>query len=508
MKILIVDLTHGGTILASEFSKKQNCKVFAWDIYHTLSEEDKSSLEVQGIELVDESFYEDLFNENISIESDKFNISQESDNFNISLEKDNSKLLVVAPVHCNLPHPPQMTHHQAVGFLLKDKIKVPIIEITGVKGKTSTAAMLKEIYRDENPLILSSLGVEVVSGGEEITLQRDISITPASIITAWELAQEFYKDKKFHKDKFCTDKIPGVGICIFESSLGGTGLADVGVITNIAEDYTIAKGSSSASKAKLQMFESKLVVCDNDSYQEIYSHYTSVNPHTSVNHVSASINTKTNTFSIGGGDNNVNVKAQKINYGLHKTVFHVEVTDVKTINGKSINTSFEVSTFAPAQHHLENTLSAITAALSMGTSTDSVIKGLENFNGLPGRTSLCNRGEMTIIQEINPGINVTAVKKAVDMIKGYEKPALIMGGSYGVTCEEIDEKSLSNFLADMNDDVFLILTGDLGRSIWEKMGKNYNYRNNIEDAINEVDKAGMKNILLVYRSNFSELSMR
>ncbi|EKQ55660.1 MAG: UDP-N-acetylmuramyl pentapeptide synthase [Methanobacterium sp. Maddingley MBC34] len=516
MKILIVDMTHGGTVLASEFSKRTDCNVFAWDIYQTLSEEDISLLEDQGIELVDESFYGDHFNENISLDSDNLNLSldsnlnlsPESDNFNIFLENDNSKLLVVAPVHCNLPHPPHMTHHHAVGFLLKDQITVPIIEITGVKGKTSTAAMLKEIYRDENPLILSSRGVEVVSDGEEITLQRDISITPASIITAWELAQKFYKDKKFHKDKSYTDKIPGVGICIFESSLGGTGLADVGVITNIAEDYTIAKGSSSASKAKLQMFESKVVVCDNDSYQEIYSHHTSLDSHTSVN-VQASINQKPNTFSIGNGKNdNVNVKAQNINYGLHKTVFHVEVTDLKTINGKSINTSFEVSTFAPAQHHLENTLSAITAALSMGTPTASVIKGLENFIGLPGRTSLCNRGEMTIIQEINPGINVTAVKKAVDMIKGYEKPALILGGSYGVTCEEIDEKSLSNFLADMNDDVFLILTGVLGRSIWEKMGKSHNYRNNIEDALNEVDKAGAKNILLVYRSNFSELSRR
>ena len=487
MKILIVDLTHGGTILASEFSKKQDCKVFAWDIYHTLSEEDKSALEVQGIEMVDESFYESYFNENLSSGDD---ISGDD-----TLRDNNSELLVVAPVHCNLPHPPHMTHHQAVGFLLKDLITVPVIEITGVKGKTSTAAMLKEIYRDKNPLILSSLGVEVAGVGCQITLQKDISITPASIITAWKLAQEFYKDKKFDKDNFC-NKIPRVGIGIFESSLGGTGLADVGVITNIAEDYTIAKGSSSASKAKLQMFESKLVVCDNNSYQEIYSHHSPVNQ-------------KTNTFSMGGEKNdNVNVKVHNINYGLHKTVFQVEVTDLVTIDGKLINTSFEVSTFAPAQHHIENTLSAITASLSMGTPPKSVIKGLENFSGLPGRTSLSKRGKIMIIQEINPGINVTAVKKAVNMIKGYEKPALILGGSYGVTCEEIDEKSLSNFLADLNDDIFLILTGDLGCSVRERIGKNYTHHNNIELALNEAEKAGAKNILLIYRSNFSELSRR
>ncbi len=493
MRILVVDMTHGGTILASEFSKKQNCKVFAWDIYHTLSKEDKSALEVQGIELVDESFYESYFNENLSYGDD---ISGDDISGNDTSRDNNSELLVVAPVHCNLPHPPHMTHHQAVGFLLKDMITVPVIEITGVKGKTSTAAMLKEIYLDENPLILSSLGIEVVNIGEEITLQRDISITPASIITAWKRAQEFYKDKKFHKSKFCTDKIPGVGICIFESSLGGTGLADVGVITNIAEDYTIARGSSSASKAKLQMFDSKIVVCDNDSYQEIYSNHPPLNQ-------------KTNTFSIGGGENdNVNVKAQDINYGLHKTVFQVEVTDLQTINGKLINTTFEVSTFAPAQHHLENTLSAIAASLSLGTPTESVIKGLENFSGLPGRTSLSKRGELTVIQEINPGINVTAVKKAVSMIRDYEKPALILGGSYGVTCEEIDEKSLSDFLVDLNDDIFLILTGDMGRSVWEMMGKYYIYHNNIELALNEAEKAGAKNILLIYRSNFSELSRR
>ncbi|EKF86338.1 coenzyme F430 synthase [Methanobacterium formicicum] len=475
MRILVVDMTHGGTILASEFSKRKDCKVFAWDIYQTLSEEDKSLLEAQGIELVGESFYESYFHENIVLEND---MSRSS------LKNDKSNLMVVAPVHCNLPQPPHMTHHQAVGFLLKDQINVPVIEITGVKGKTSTTAMLKEIYRDENPLILSSLGVKVVEDGQEITLQKDISITPASIITAWQLSQKFYKNK-----------VHNVGICIFESSLGGTGLADVGVITNIAEDYSIARGSSSASKAKLQMFKSKVTVCDNESYQKTYSH------HYSLNH-------KPNTFSIDGIGDNVNVKAHIINYGLHKTVFQVKVIDLITINGTSINTSFEVSTFAPAQHHLENTLSAITASLSMGTPIESISNGLKNFTGLPGRTSLSKVGDMVIIEEINPGINVTAVKKAVNMIKGYEKPVLIVGGSYGVTCEEIDETSLSNFLADQSDEVFMILTGDLGLSLWKQMEKQYNYCNSIELALNKSKKVGAKNILLIYRSNFSELGRR
>ncbi len=61
-----------------------------------------------------------------------------------------------------------------------------------------------------------------------------------------------------------------------------------------------------------------------------------------------------------------------------------------------------------------------------------------------------------MIEEINPGINVTAVKKAVNMIKEYENPALVLGGSYGVTCEEIDEEALSDFLKGLDNEILVI----------------------------------------------------
>ncbi|BDZ70596.1 coenzyme F430 synthase [Methanobacterium petrolearium] len=402
MKVLVVDTTHGGAILASEFSKKQDFEVFAWDIYHTLPCEVKSSLKSQKIQLVDETFFDD------------FTQGKLSSSFK------NDELMVVAPIHCNLPHPIHMTHHQAVHYFMKDRISVPVIEVTGVKGKTSVVAMLKEIYREKTPLILSSLGVEVVADDEEINLQRNISITPASIITAWELAEELSTAENYN-----------IGICIFESSLGGTGLADVGVITNIAEDYSICQGKSCASKAKKQMFQSEIVVCDYDSCQKIYSKDSDF--HT--------LNQKTNTYSVEKKSNvfafKSNVFAFNINYGLFETSFQVRVRDLKTIHGKIINTSFECSTFAPAEHHLENALSAVCSSLSMGTPIKTIIRGLKSFKGLPGRTSIKNNylsGEnrkVRVIEEINPGINVTAVKKAVNMIKEYENPALVMGEVMG-----------------------------------------------------------------------------
>ena len=113
-------------------------------------------------------------------------------------------LTVVSPVHCDLESKiggdngrlrqgniKMMTHHEAVGFLLKNRIDVPVIEVTGVKGKTSVVWMLKEIFKDLNPLVLSSLGVEILKNekGEfkHHFLKRNISITPASILESFNL---------------------------------------------------------------------------------------------------------------------------------------------------------------------------------------------------------------------------------------------------------------------------------------------------------------------------------
>lgn len=485
MKVLVVDMTHGGSIIASGFSKILDCDVFAWDIYHTLTDEVKYEMGVQGIKLVDKDFYEN------------FNDIKSSNTSN------DNELIVVAPVHCKLPYPVDMTHHQAVDYLMRDRIPVPIIEVTGVKGKTSAVAMLKQIYQDQDPLVLSSLGVEVVKDGEDFTLQKDISITPASIITAWELVKNFHNQETKSTP---IKKIETPGICIFESSLGGTGLADVGVITNIVEDYSIAQGSSSASEAKSQMFKSKIMVCDCESFQNIYSK--------SQDYPVSLYEQKINTYSISEKFDESNVKAFDINYGLHETTFQVEVTELKTVNEGLINCSFGVSTFSPGQYHLENTLAAITVALTMETSIKSITSGLKNFKGLPGRTFLRSidtphkNQKVMVFEEINPGINVTAVKKAVNMIRDYENPALVMGGSYGITCEEIDEGSLLEFLDKIKESICIILTGELGKSLWDKIGRESLYYSQIDQAVTMAREYGAKNILLIYRSNFTDLNRR
>ncbi|MGC9516833.1 MAG: coenzyme F430 synthase [Methanomicrobiales archaeon] len=443
MKVLIVDMTHGGIKIALEFLKNDKNKVYAYDIYKTLKKQDKKLLQDKGLVFVNE------------VISDK-------------------DTLVISPVHCIVNQENQISHHKAVGLLLKDRIKCPIIEVTGVKGKTSVVHMLKEILKEFNPLILTSLGIEVIENGQNYVLDENISITPANIIKAWELAQNYQ-----------------IGIYILESSLGGTGLADVGVLTNLAENYPISQGTKTASQAKTQIFKSKLVACDYTAFKSYYSDFSD----------------KTITFGLENSDK-VKVSPLNINLGLNETHFKVKVNNLKTINGNLITTKFNVSTFAPAKHHLNNVLSAICASLILEVPIEIIKKGLNNYKGIKGRTSIIIKDGATIIEEINPGINVKAVEKSFDIINNYEDCAVIFGGKYGVTCEEIDEDKAAKFLSNTKNEVKLILTDELGKNIMTKISRKVDYKINIEDALNFAIELGYKNILLIYRSNYADINKR
>ena len=454
MKVLIVDMTHGGQLIASEFMKIPEFEVFALDIYSTMDSHTRYELQVNGLKFLES--IEDL--------KEHKNPGTESD------------FMIVAPVHCNLEYPVDMTHHEAVGFILKDRINIPIIEVTGVKGKTSVVWILKEILKDFNPLVLSSLGVEVIDDGKWKVLKSDISITPASIIESMKLSEGYE-----------------IGICIFETSLGGTGLADVGILTNIVENYPISCNTKVASDAKLQIFKSKAVACEINSFNSMYSEFME----------------KTNTFGNSTDDrNHANLTASQIRFGLVKTDFKIELEDFKTSSNNILNESIEVSTFAPSPYHVTNVLSAVCASLSIGVPMEKIKEGLNNFKGVKGRTSIEEHDGIRFIKEINPGLNVTAVKKALLMMEDMDNVGVIFGGKYGITCEEIDEESVSAVLDDINGYMPLILVDELGDSVKNILKRNFIYRNDLNGAIECSIDNTCSNILIIYRSNFSDLKKR
>ncbi|BAW31643.1 MAG TPA: coenzyme F430 synthase [Methanothermobacter sp.] len=442
MEALVVDLTHGGITIALELKKQFN-QVLAWDIYNSLDQKKKKLLEENGIKLVDKI--------------------PKSDN-----------LKIIAPIHCPLNLKIDYTHHEMVKILLSDDerlAKTPIIEVTGVKGKTSVVWMLKEILKPKKPLTLSSLGVFLSSEKGDEKLKEDISITPASIIEAVKLAN----GRNYQT-------------CIFESSLGGTGLADVGILTNIVEDYNIQGGREKASTAKTQIFKSKITCCEHTAYKKYYNSFKNVN-----------------TFSLT--ENDANLHPHDINYGLEKTNLKVHVKNLKTVTGKIYDMKFPIESFAPAPHYLLNLLAAIAGALTLDTNINLIKEGLRNFKGVKGRSSRRHIGEKIIIEEINPGINSEAIKYTLKMVENIKDPIIILGGDYGVTCEEIDENKTASILKNFTKEI--ILTGELGKNIRKKLGKKtIPYIKNREDALRHALSTTKKHIILIYRSEYSKLQER
>jgi UDP-N-acetylmuramyl pentapeptide synthase len=143
--------------------------------------------------------------------------------------------LVVAPVHLDPAHPllnrhaiPVISHHKAVRELLGNDVPVPMVEITGARGKTTTAYALAHMM--PGPGVLhTSAGTYVYP---ERTLLWKKSITPAAVLSAARYARSIH------------------GWLIAEESLGVTGAGNLAIITS-PDDYRCAAGNKSALAEKL-----------------------------------------------------------------------------------------------------------------------------------------------------------------------------------------------------------------------------------------------------------------
>ncbi|WP_405306977.1 coenzyme F430 synthase [Methanobrevibacter sp.] len=472
MNNLVIDLTHGGVKIAISLAKKGK-NVLAYDLYNTLKSIDAKMLQVYDVELIQ---------------------LEELTNFKGDMN-------VIYPIHMPLTFDeiksfnPQLnytfqSHHEIIGEILngwgEDILKV---EVTGVKGKTTSVFMLKEILSDENPLILSSLGALLYENEREIVLKKDISIAPANIKETIDLAYKIANPIcKIADGVVESENLRKYNSAIFESSLGVSGIGDVGLLLNIVEDYPIAKGRSSASEAKKQVFRCGCVCIQKEALDKYYS---------DQNH------DRINTFSLT--DSTSNLFATGIEYGLDQTILEITYNDVKTINDNVISGEIKLKTFAPGPHHVSNVLGVTLTCLSLEIEPDRIMNGLENYKGIPGRTTKKTIENSIIIEEINPGLNTEAIKESVNMIRDLKDYYISIGGDYGITCEEIDEEKLSDFLNTINTDI--ILTGELGLSIEPKLTKKTIYFKNYADVYDMAVKNN-KNLLFIYRSDYRKVSQR
>lgn len=144
--------------------------------------------------------------------------------------------LLFAPVHLDPSHPlfrripaPCCTHHQAARWILGRNIPSPFVEITGARGKTTTAYALAHVMNGPG-ILHTSRGTERFP---DRTLISRSGITPAALVGPANLAHEM---KRW---------------CIGEVSLGFCGAADLGIMTS-SEDYRFSAGKKSAVLEKLR----------------------------------------------------------------------------------------------------------------------------------------------------------------------------------------------------------------------------------------------------------------
>lgn len=191
MRILVLDTIHGGTEIAGALQEGRH-SVDAVDVY-------RGEIGVPAAEAARRSYD-----------------------------------LVVAPVHLDPDHPllgraPEcITHHEAVRRLLGPCRPTPMVEVTGARGKTTTATALAHVLGGRG-VLHTSMGTFLFP--ERRRLWRR-SITPASVLSAAEEA------------------VACGGWLIAEESLGVSGTDDLAILTS-GDDYPCAAGKKRALVEKV-----------------------------------------------------------------------------------------------------------------------------------------------------------------------------------------------------------------------------------------------------------------
>ncbi len=332
--------------------------------------------------------------------------------------------LVAAPVHL-WPGSPALaearrlgkriiTHHQAVGELIGQGLspEIAIFEVTGTHSKTTTALLLSKILSGQKKVLShTTRGIEIWRDGDSSVLKTGLSITPANVITAAAAAEA-----------------EGADALVSEISLGGTGLADFGILTSFSGDYRIAGGTRWASTAKLQMLSlakaGSSILANADTA------------------LSADV-----SFGSGGL---VRAEPGRLLFGRDPVALNL---------GDDLDFQGYETAIA----------GAAAAARAAGCSLEETATALEGFDGFSGRMKLIRQGGIVILDCSNSGLKVRDVGMALDRavrsmtVAGGKGNclAVVVGEESETICEGMNIPALVDLLRERRGEMdLLILVGE------------------------------------------------
>jgi len=377
--ILIVDINHGALDVAREYYNLGYRDIHIWDIYGKL-ERDRSILKQ----------YNDI------IKYLKIIPSKGKIDFSKYQE-------VVAPVHCPI-NCRFNTFHNVISEILREKygsIHRRFIEVTGVKGKTTTTELLYYILSKEYNVFINN--------------SNRGSITPVSVLKCI--------DKLYEKNT-----LDNYDLFLFEVSLGIT-TCKYGALINVLENYPIGGGLRDALLGKM----STMRLAD-----RAYINRRVLQEYFKTGH------------SIEGDI--VEVDSENVEI-LSKYPLKY------TYRGRVVE--FNRGIFGT--HYLENSLFAIEICRNF-LDIEDILERIPSFK-IDGRMNLRSQNPVVVeninpgldVKSIEYGLR--------DFKSIFRRGTVVIGGDFGCTCEEIDTGKLGEVLREYRDYFKYILVGPLGKEL-------------------------------------------
>ncbi|MFW5987141.1 MAG: coenzyme F430 synthase [Methanohalophilus sp.] len=393
---IVLDLNHGGLLISSKLAG-HGYRVTAVDVYGTLPKEAFSDMPAE-VEVVNKP----------------------------PLPAKNA--IIVTPVHLDPSYPVLekarsqgntiCSHHAITGQILREEgifDQAKVIEITGVKAKTSTATLLARILSFKEKVILhTTRGIEYLSENQHLILHKGLSITPASILEVVNIVKEQGIDPSVY---------------VLEESLGTTGMGEIGILTTLAPDYRIASNSKWASEAKMQIMQHPVVVMNHQDTRIINN------------------SAKKETITFVSDDQNADL-ISRISGEIIKIIY----------NGNTIECKLQ-SGYNPEEYAIAFAASAC-AGLQAGADPDDIQKTFEGFSGLEGRMRTTEFQQRRLIDNSSSGLDIDSARAAIEM--GLDKSAknvLIIGEHSAQVCEGFPPQNVQILLSEYKqflDHVILI----------------------------------------------------
>jgi len=383
MKVLVLDLVHGGKVLAEEYLKRGD-EVTATDVYHVTPRDILGDLKHKGARVM---------------------LDPPAEHFD----------LLVQPCHCAdaligpASYDRRIWYSEAVGEFIRDRRFR--VEITGVKGKTSTAYILAHILSEQGKSVYlhCSRGMGPYAKGKHFITEYK-SIAPPMLLT-------------MPKGEY--------DVMVCEVSLGGSGKADIAAITNLVGNPGIAKNTRTSEDAKKYVLTDRGVNIVAEEEQGIWSKYGK--PLRTYGH---------RVIPIGKPVFGEPLKVSVEYRGKHEATLRADYLALQYLR------SFDL---------------ALEICDAMDVPAEAVIAAMESFPGVPGRGEVSVKDGVRYLKDRNPGISHMSIDYLLSCLKQMDvlgNAVIMMDPVNRKVCDKLDKDEIGEVCARYGVPIVLTQPGE------------------------------------------------